>query len=70
VFRKQKPRKNKRKGKKAKRRFTFLGRFLLIFKIIFALGALTATSGLLSPLKAISGFRKNGLSIRLRFARA
>ena len=46
MFRKRKPRKNKRKGKKAKRRFTFLGRFLLIFKIIFGLGALAATSGL------------------------
>jgi len=46
VFRRQKPRKNRRKGKKAKRRFTFLGRFLLIFKIIFALGAVVATSGL------------------------
>jgi cell division protein FtsQ len=46
MFRRRKPRKNRRKRKKAKRRFSFLRRFLLIFKIIFALGALAATSGL------------------------
>ena len=46
MFRRQRARKNRRKGKKAKRRFMFLGRFLLIFKILFALGVLAATSGL------------------------
>jgi len=45
MFKRQKPRKNRRKGKKAKRRFAFLGRFLLIFKVVFGLGALAATSG-------------------------
>ncbi|MBW2410927.1 MAG: FtsQ-type POTRA domain-containing protein [Deltaproteobacteria bacterium] len=42
----RKPRKNRRKGKKAKRRFVFLGRFLFVFKIIIGLGAVAATSGL------------------------
>ena len=46
VFRRQKPRKNKRKGKKAKRRFIVPGRFLLIFGVICALGVLAATSTL------------------------
>jgi cell division protein FtsQ len=46
VFKRQKPRKNRRKGRKAKRRLTFLSPFLLIFKIGFALGALAASSAL------------------------
>ena len=46
MFKRRKPRKNRRKGKKAKRRLFFSGRFVLIFKIIFALGAVAATSGL------------------------
>ena len=46
MFQRKKPRKNRRKGKKAKRRFVFLGRFLLVFQIIIGLGAVAATSGL------------------------
>jgi len=46
VFRRPKPRKNRRKGRKAKRRFAFLSPFLLIFKIGCALAALAATSAL------------------------
>ena len=46
MFIRRKPRKNRRKGKKAKRRFVFLGRILIVFKIIFGLGAVAATSGL------------------------
>ena len=46
MFKRRKPRRNKRKGKKTKRRFVFLGRFLLVFKIIIGLGAVAATSGL------------------------
>ena len=46
MFRRNKPRKNYRKEKKAKRRFTFFHRFFVFFKVIFGLGLLVATSGL------------------------
>ena len=46
MFKRRKARKNRRKSKKAKRRFVFLGRFLLVFRIIIGLGAIAATSGL------------------------
>ena len=44
MFKRRKPRKNVRKGKKAKRRFRFLSRFLIFFKIVTGLGLLLATS--------------------------
>ena len=44
MFKRRKPRKNVRKGKKAKHRFRFLSRFLIFFKIVTGLGLLLATS--------------------------
>jgi cell division protein FtsQ len=46
VFQRKKPRKNYRRGKKAKRRFAFLHRFFVGFKIVGGLALLTATSAL------------------------
>lgn len=46
MIRSKKPRKNQRKGKKAKRRFTVLYRFFVVFKVLFGLGLLVAASGL------------------------
>ena len=46
MIRSKKPRKNQRKGKKAKRRFTVLYRFFVVFKVLFGLGMLVAASGL------------------------
>jgi cell division protein FtsQ len=46
MIRKKKPRKNQRKGKKAKRGFNILHRFVVILKVISGLGMLVAASGL------------------------
>jgi cell division protein FtsQ len=46
MFRRKKPRKNQRKGKKAKGRFTVFYHFFVIFKAILGLGMLVAASGL------------------------
>jgi cell division protein FtsQ len=46
VFKRKKPRKNYRKGAKAKQRFTFLRRFLIAFNVVVGIAALLATSGL------------------------
>lgn len=45
MFKRRKPRKNYRRIKKAKRRFVFLHRFFVCFKIVAGLGLLVATSG-------------------------
>jgi cell division protein FtsQ len=44
VFKRKKPRKNYRKGAKAKQRFAFLRRFLVAFNVIVGIAALLATS--------------------------
>lgn len=44
MFKRRKPRRNVRKGKKVKRRFRFFSRFLICFKIITGFGLLLATS--------------------------
>jgi cell division protein FtsQ len=44
VFKRKKPRKNYRKGAKAKQRFAFLRRFLIGFNVVVGLAALLATS--------------------------
>jgi cell division protein FtsQ len=46
VFKRKKPRKNYRKGAKAKQRFVFLRRFLIVFNVVVGVAALLATSGL------------------------
>jgi cell division protein FtsQ len=46
MIKRKKPRKNQRKGKKAKRRFSVFYRFFVIIKVIFGLGMLVAASGL------------------------
>lgn len=44
MFKRKKPRKNYRKGAKAKKRFAFLRRFLIGFNVVAGLAALLATS--------------------------
>jgi cell division protein FtsQ len=44
VFKRKKPRKNYRKGAKAKQRFAFLRRFLVAFNVVVGIAALLATS--------------------------
>jgi cell division protein FtsQ len=44
VFKRKKPRKNYRKGAKAKERFAFLRRFLLAFNVVVGIAALLGTS--------------------------
>ena len=46
VFKRKKTRKNYRKGVKAKQRFAFLRRFLVVFNVIVGIAALLATSSL------------------------
>ena len=46
MFKRKKPRKNYRKGAKAKPRFAFLHRFLIGFNVVVGIAALLATSGL------------------------
>ena len=46
MFKRKKPRKNYRKGAKAKPRFAFLRRFLIGFNVVVGIAALLATSGL------------------------
>lgn len=44
MFKRKKPRKNYRKGAKAKQRFAFLRRFLVVFNVVVGIAALLVTS--------------------------